>query len=82
MGHLILTRRLKEGFVLLVGDVRIRVELCRLGREDARIGIEAPDEVAIFRDELLVDGKPRSDGARPDPKHDLPRGPMGRPPMR
>lgn len=60
---LVLTR--KKGESILIGD-NIEVRLLSLGRTDARIGIEAPKEMAIDRDEV------RKRQARPRAGEDAP----------
>lgn len=46
---LVLSRRLNES--ILIGN-DIRVTLCRIGPDQVRIGITAPDHVIISREEI------------------------------
>ena len=48
---LVLSR--KPGEVLRIGDA-IRLEVVRIGPNTVRIGIEAPKDLAIVREELLL----------------------------
>jgi carbon storage regulator len=48
---LILTRRVGEGFK--IGD-HVRVVLLEIDRGKARLGIDAPRDIPVFRDELLT----------------------------
>lgn len=50
---LVLSR--KENEAILVGD-SIRVTVVRIGSDKVRIGIEAPDDVRILREELADGG--------------------------
>lgn len=45
-----------EGEVIWVGNVKIQI--VRIGRE-VRVGIDAPEDVPITREELLPAGDPR-----------------------
>lgn len=49
---LVLTRKRLEGIV--VGD-DIKITIVKIDRNHVRLGIEAPDEVLIVRDELVHD---------------------------
>ena len=46
---LVLSRRDQER--IFIGD-DIVIQICRIGRESVRIGISAPEEVPIIREEL------------------------------
>jgi carbon storage regulator CsrA len=50
---LILGRKLGERIRLVVNGVTIWVEVNRIGTHDVRIGITAPPEVAIEREEII-----------------------------
>ena len=52
-GMLILGRRLNERIRLTVNGIEIWVEVNRICANDVRIGIEAPKEVAIEREEII-----------------------------
>lgn len=45
---LILTRKVNEG--IMIGD-HIEVRICRVNSDTVRVGIEAPREMAIYRNE-------------------------------
>jgi carbon storage regulator len=62
---LVLTRRVEE--VLWIGD-SIRVEILRADGGNVRIGISAPEELLILREELLEPGDPRRIGRRARPR--------------
>jgi len=49
---LVLSRKASE--VIHIGD-QIRVMIVRIGPNSVRVGIEAPEDMAIVRDELLPD---------------------------
>mgnify|MGYP001587161655 CR=1 FL=1 len=61
---LVLGRRDGQSLILTRGDDRIVVKVCDVGTRQAgvRIGIEAPDEWNIVREELLTDPQPRPAG--------------------
>lgn len=51
---LVLTRRTGESLILYTSDGPIEVRLCQVsGRDRAKIGVLAPKNVQISRDELL-----------------------------
>lgn len=53
---LILKRNRHEGLTVYVGDLEIRVSLVECcGGQSAKIGIEAPPEVLVLRDEVPRD---------------------------
>ena len=56
---LVLTRKVDE--VICIGD-DIRIMLIRTRRNEAVIGIEAPKQVHIFREELALIPSKRGDG--------------------
>ena len=58
MGYLGLTRRVNESILIYTpgGDV-IRVVLAQIRGDKVRLAFEAPQEVAIVRQELLADGR-------------------------
>ena len=52
---LMLTRKVGERIVINVGDVEIIVLYAGMKNGTARIGIQAPKHVTIYREELLKD---------------------------
>jgi carbon storage regulator len=57
---LILTRKLGEAIVM---DGGIRVVVLQCDRRGVRLGIEAPGDTAILREELVMEGKAQGDGS-------------------
>jgi carbon storage regulator len=55
---LVLTRKEGETIVLSVGAMQIVVTIADVKGFKVRVGIEAPDEVKIWRGELLRHGEP------------------------
>lgn len=53
---LALTRKRNESIILAVGDVTVGVNVVDIDRGKVRLGIEASQEVQIFRAELIKDG--------------------------
>jgi carbon storage regulator CsrA len=54
MGHLVLSRGVDQRFrILLPGGEQISVAVLRLGHDVVRLGIEAPSQIQIWREELL-----------------------------
>ena len=49
---LILSRQIGEGIVIGEGDDRITVTVVRIGPDVVRLGIEAPRNVSVHRDEI------------------------------
>ncbi len=49
---LMLTRRRGEGLVLMIGDHRFTLEVLGVSGNRTKIGIRAPREVKVLRDEL------------------------------
>lgn len=49
---LVLGRTLNEAFTCRVGGIEIRVVVAGIRRDKVRLGIEAPPEVEIHRDEV------------------------------
>jgi carbon storage regulator CsrA len=52
---LVLTRSESQAVVLAVDGRRIRIEVARIDRGEVRLAFDAPDDVAIWREEM-VDG--------------------------
>ena len=59
---LVLSRKQNDRVLLRVGDVEISITIVDIRQTIARIGVEAPDSVAIIRGEFLP-------GTAPPPKH-------------
>jgi carbon storage regulator len=59
---LVLSRKLNEAIII---DGKIRVTVVGLRGNQVRLGIEAPDSIAIFREELC--GRFRDDGQAEEP---------------
>lgn len=77
---LILTRKIGE--MIRIGDeVTVRVLAVRGGQ--VSLGFTAPDDVRIFREEVLRDERPAADGAAParEPMHGE-RGSARKPPAK
>ena len=53
---LVLSRKLLEGIVI---GTDIRITVVKVDRNHVRLGIEAPRDVAVVREELLHDGDHR-----------------------
>jgi carbon storage regulator len=66
---LVLSRKRSESIIL--GD-HIRITVLKIERNAVRLGIEAPHEVPVVREELMLDGEELAARAawegRPDPK--------------
>ena len=60
---LVLTRKVDEAIIVKVGDVEVRVTVVDIRLGSVRIGIDAPRDCPITRDELLTGG----DYAQPSP---------------
>ena len=61
---LVLSRKLNEKIII---DGEIVVTVVKIDRNQVRIGIEAPRDITILRDEL-IEVEPREAGADPDSK--------------
>jgi carbon storage regulator len=59
---LVLSRKLNES--IIIGD-RIKITVVGLRGNHVRIGIEAPGDVTIMREELLVDVEPAEGPSTP-----------------
>ena len=57
---LVLNRRVGEAIVI---DGGIRVIVLQCDRRSVRLGIQAPGETGIFREELVLDQMPQQSGA-------------------
>jgi carbon storage regulator len=49
---LVLTRRKLEQLVITIGDQTVLVRVLELGRDRVRLGVVAPKEVAVHREEV------------------------------
>jgi carbon storage regulator len=71
---LVVTR--KRGQSIIVGD-NVRVTVVAIGEDQVRVGIEAPPEIAVYREELYEAIKRENlEAARtslPSPAADLPK---------
>ena len=54
---LVLSRRTDESVILTIGDITIRVIVFEASQGKVRLGIEAPKEVAVCRDDAVVKEK-------------------------
>jgi carbon storage regulator CsrA len=52
---LVLTRSESQAVVLAIDGRRIRIEVARVNGGEVRLAFEAPDDVAIWREEAVVD---------------------------
>lgn len=61
---LVLTRRLDEGMTFFNpdGTVLMQIGVVRLERGQVRLGIDAPAEIKVVRDELLPQGRGGTNG--------------------
>ncbi len=59
---LVLSRKQFEG-IQIGSDIRIKI--VKVDRNQVRLGIEAPDQVGIFREELCLSANAVEDGAGP-----------------
>ncbi len=53
---LVLTRKARQRIFIDCGKDRIIVEVCEITNGKVRIGVDAPREVKVFREELLQEG--------------------------
>jgi carbon storage regulator len=60
---LVLRRRLEEGLLI---DGRIHIRVLSVQGDRVQLGIEAPDDVEILRDELVDQVQPPARGLRPE----------------
>jgi carbon storage regulator len=49
---LILTRRVSESIIIETSDGTIEVVICKINGGQVRVGIQAPDSVDIWREEI------------------------------
>lgn len=54
---LLIARKPGEAFTLQIGDIAVRVVLLDIREGRVNLGIDAPAEVRILRDELMTDEK-------------------------
>lgn len=54
---LVLTRKKHQKILLRIGHTEIAIMLCEIGCGQAKIGIDAPLEVAIVREELVIESE-------------------------
>ena len=57
---LILTRKLDQALFIMVGGIEIEVRVLGVERDRVKIGIEAPAEVLVLREELIKPAKRRT----------------------
>lgn len=57
MQMLVLERVVDEGIVVMAGKVRLRIVVTAVQGNKVKTGLDAPDDVRIWRDELLEDPK-------------------------
>ncbi len=50
---LVLSRKAGERLVLIVGGERTTIELLAVSASRARVGVDAPRQVRVFREEIL-----------------------------
>lgn len=50
---LIIRRKLDESFVIFSGDTRIEVFVTQIGKNSVKIGIDAGDDIDVYRRELV-----------------------------
>jgi len=55
---LVLTRTESEAVVLAVDGRRIRIEVARIARGEVRLAFDAPEDVAIWREEAIERADP------------------------
>ena len=60
---LILSRKLNETIVI---DGNTRITVLGIRGKHVRLGIKAPDQVPIFREELLGSARPGENGSSPE----------------
>jgi carbon storage regulator len=60
---LVLDRKVREGFWI---DGKIFVKVLAVGRHRVKLGVQAPDDVQIWREELSDE-----EGSEPSPKGDV-----------
>lgn len=49
---LVLTRKIGESIIVTVGGVEIKIKLVKTSKGNAKIGIDAPNEAVIAREEV------------------------------
>ena len=54
---LVLSRKAEESILLTIGDITIRVIVFEASQGKVRLGIEAPKEVSICRDDAVIKEK-------------------------
>lgn len=52
---LVLTRKTGQRILIRLGSTTVAVQVCRADRGTARLGIDAPDEVQVDREEVAAD---------------------------
>ena len=72
---LVLTRRLDESIII---DGNTRIKVLTIGGNHVRLGIEAPNQISVFREELLDAARRPADDP---PKAARPPGKAGGPPV-
>lgn len=64
---LVLSRRKGEQIVLRLGEATVLVQVVELRGRRVRIGVTAPQDVSVFREELCTEGGDSRDAARRHP---------------
>lgn len=60
---LVIGRRTDQAIIITVGDIEVRVKICRIRGRQVYIGIDAPPERVHVRREELPEWPPEADNA-------------------
>lgn len=63
--HMLVLSRKREQQIII--DENIHIKVVEIGRDYVRLGITAPKEIPIYREELILKGKPYNDKSTADP---------------